>query len=158
SLTDLFSRPYIGYDAPVAPYPQWLTNFLLAPFGWFIPLLYLILVTIRFVWQTLMQRRASSLDVAAIAGGGAIFVNYHVDAWGIWVHAAPFIPLIYIALIIGTAEAAKGLTGLIRFRIGQPVGAGTSGAHTAIIRRDEPSTLLSTGARLNAARVVAFTV
>ena len=159
SITDLFSRPYIGYQTPLAPYPRWLNNFLLAPFGWFIPMLYLTLVTMRYIWQTSTQRRTSSLDIAAIAAGGAIFVNYHVDAWGIWAHTVPFVLLIYIALIIGTAEAAKGLVPLIRFataRIALPFGAGISGAHTDEIRKGGISTLLSTGARLNAARVVDF--
>ena len=161
SITDLFSRPYIGYQTPLAPYPQWLSNFLLAPFGWFIPLLYFTLVTMRYIWQTATQRRASSLDVAAIAAGGAIFVNYQVDAWGIWAHSVPFVLLIYIALIIGTAKVAKGLAWIIRFptaRTGLPFGAGTLGAHTDKIREGGIPTLLSTGARLNAARVVAFSI
>ena len=37
-----------GYQTFFTPYPKWLRNFLLAPFGWFIPLLYLVVVVIRY--------------------------------------------------------------------------------------------------------------
>ena len=117
---------------------------------------------IRYIWQTTTQQRASSLDVAAIAAGGAVFVNYHVDAWGIWPHTVPFLLLIYIALITGTAEVAKGLVPLIRrfasARIG-PIGSDTIAFKDADgIPKSEMSTSLSTGARLNTVRIVAVSI
>jgi len=162
SITDLFSRPFTGgYQTFFTPYPKWLRNFLLAPFGWFIPLLYLVVVVIRYTWQTTTQQRASSRDLAAIAAAGAVFVNYHVDAWGIWPHSVPFILLIYIALITGTAEVAKGLVPLIqRFasaRIG-PIDSDTIGFKDPDGIPNIVSTSLSTGARLNTVWVVAVSI
>ena len=115
SITDLLSIPYPGYRGGLAPYPQWLRDFLLAPFGWLIPSLYLIMAAIRYIWQTANRQRASSLvDIAAIAAGGATLATYHVDAWDLWRHTVPFILLIYISLIIRTADIASELVRLVR--------------------------------------------
>lgn len=102
SIADLLSIPYPGGD--VVPYPKWLTDLLLAPFGWLIPSLYLIVAAIRYIWQTATRRQVSRLDIAAIAAGGAIFATYHADAWDLWRHTVPFMLLIYISLITRTAD------------------------------------------------------
>jgi hypothetical protein len=155
SITDLFSRPFTGgYQTFFTPYPKWLRNFLLAPFGWFFPSLYLVLVAIRYIYQTASQQRASSLDVAAIAAAGAVFVNYHVDAWGIWPHTVPFVLLIYIALITGTAKVGNEL--LRRFVSGLPTDADVIAFKDAnSISKSESSSLLSTGTRWNLVRIFA---
>ena len=154
SMLDLLSVPYNGYSTRLAPYPNWLTQFLLAPFGWLIPLLYLFVAAIRYIWQTTIGQRASSLDIAAIAAWGTIFANYHIDAWGIWPHAVPSLLLIYIVLITGTVEIA------IRFanaRIGLPRAADTI-ARKCAGEITEVSTLFSTGTRLNTTPIVTIAI
>jgi hypothetical protein len=117
SITDLLSIPYLGYGGGRAPYPQWLSDFLLAPLGWLIPSLYLTMAAIRYIWQTANRQRASSLvDIAAIAAGGAVFATYHADAWDLWRHTVPFILLIYISLITRMADIAIELVRLVRHR------------------------------------------
>jgi len=160
SITELLSRPYRGYLTALAPYPQWLRDFLLAPFGWFFPVLYFVLVVIRYIYQTTTQQRASSLDVAAIAAGSAVFVNYHVDAWGIWPHTVPFLLLIYITVITGTAEVANGLVPLTRrFASRLHTGSDTIAfKYVESIPESEMSSPLLTGARSNTVRIAAASI
>ena len=114
SITDLLSIAYPGAHGELVPYPQWLRDFLLAPFGWLIPSLYLIVAAILYIWQTATRQRASRLDIAAIAAGGATFATYHADAWDLWRHTVPFILLIYVSLITRTADIAIELVRLVR--------------------------------------------
>jgi hypothetical protein len=114
SITDLLSLPMRGYETSLAPYPPWLRDFLLAPFGWLIPTLYLVVTAIRYIWQTATRQRASSLEIAALAAGGAVFVTYHADAWDPWRHTLPFVLLIYITLIMRTGDIFRELIRLVR--------------------------------------------
>ena len=157
SITELLSRPYRGCLTALAPYPQWLRDFLLAPFGWLFPVLYFVLVVIRFIYQTTTQQRASSLDVAAIAAGSAVFVNYHVDAWGIWPHTVPFLLLIYITLITATAEFTNGLVPLTRRFAGRLHTGSDTIAFKDVdsIPKSEMSSPLLARARSNTVRIVA---
>jgi hypothetical protein len=106
SLIDLFSVPMNGYRLDATPYPPWLRTLLLVPLGWFIPLLYLAVVAVRYVRQTLRRERASAMEVVALASGASIFVSYHTDACDLWRHAVPFIMLIYLSLIVRVPEIA----------------------------------------------------
>lgn len=103
SIADLFSRPYPGYGK--TPYPEWLADFLLAPFGWFISLIYVVAAIANFVANTARMRPASRIDTAAIAASIALFISYHSDAWDPWRHAIPFLIVIYISLVLRTSDA-----------------------------------------------------
>ena len=115
SITDLLSVPFPGYGVQLAPYPQWLRDFLLAPFGWLIPTLYLIVASVRYIWQTATRQQASRLDIAAIAAGGATLAAYHTDAWDLWRHTVPFILLIYFSMITRTTD-------IVIERVGRSIG------------------------------------
>src|SRR5215813_618518 len=151
SITDLITVPYkAGYGTRYAPYPLWLRDFLLAPFGWLIPLIYLVAAAKRYIWQTATRQRISNLDSAAIAASGAVFVNYHVDAWGLWPHTVPFLVLIYIALIPGTAGIVRELVPLIRLVIARLLSRSTP--------KNGMSTLHSTATRLHTVGAVAVLI
>jgi hypothetical protein len=106
SLIDLFSVPMSGYHLGTTPYPSWLRNLLLVPLGWFIPAVFLAVVAVRYVRQTVRRTRACATEVVALASGASIFVSYHTDACDLWRHAIPFVLLIYFALIVRVPEIA----------------------------------------------------
>ena len=134
SVTDLLSIPYSGYGTSLTPYPQWLRGFLLVPFGWLIPSLYLILAAIHYVWQTATRQRASRLDIAAIAAGVAAFATYHADAWDPWRHTVPFIVLIYISLITRTADIAVEIVRRVRLAVALPIQRANNDRHRELTR------------------------
>lgn len=106
SLIDLFSVPMSGYRLDLTPYPPWLRNLLLAPLGWLIPLLYLAVLAVRYVRQTVRRTPAAAMEVVALASGASIFVSYHTDACDLWRHTVSFILLIYLSLIVRLPEIA----------------------------------------------------
>jgi hypothetical protein len=106
SLIDLFSVPMNLYRVDATPYPPWLRNLLLVPLGWFIPLLYVVVVAVRYVRRTWRRVRAPAVEVVALASAASIFVSYHTDACDLWRHALPFILLIYLSLIVRVPEIA----------------------------------------------------
>jgi len=110
SLADLFSLPQRGYWIELMPYSPWLRDFLLAPLGWLVPMLYLGVVVVRYAGRTTGRRRASCMETAALAAGVALFVTYHTDALDPWRHAVPFLMLIYLSLIVRAAEIVQDLT------------------------------------------------
>jgi hypothetical protein len=105
SIADLFSRPLFPFYG-VSPWPTSMTSFLLAPFGWLIPLLYLLAAATNYVVTTIRRRPASLVDSLALSAGVALFLSYHSDAWDVWRHTVPFILTIYIALIVRAFQAA----------------------------------------------------
>ena len=82
-----------------------LRTFFLAPFGWFISLIYVVAAIANFVANTARMRPASRIDTAAIAASIALFISYHSDAWDPWRHAIPFLIVIYISLVLRTSDA-----------------------------------------------------
>jgi hypothetical protein len=113
SVTDAFSTPFLGYGGLNAPYPPSLTRFMLAPVGWCTAFLYLAFAALRFAAATFARRRASAIEIAALAAGTAIFVSYQSDAWDFWRHVAPFVLLIYISMILRAPEMARDLVNAV---------------------------------------------
>jgi hypothetical protein len=118
TLTDLFSTPMRGNEVEWAPYPRWLNNFFQAPFGWMLPVLFLVCVSVRYLIRLGTRRLASAMEIAALAAAAGIFVGYHTDAWDLWRHSIPLVLLIYFSMVVRTAEIAKEL---FRFGRGRPV-------------------------------------
>jgi hypothetical protein len=86
---------------------------MLAPVGWCIAFLYLAFAALRFAAATFARRRASAIEIAALAAGTAIFVSYQSDAWDFWRHVAPFVLLIYISMILRAPEMARDLVNAV---------------------------------------------
>jgi len=107
SIADLFSRPYAGSGK--TSYPDWLAHFLLAPFGWFISLVYVVAAMMSYVVSTIRMRPASRIDMAAIAATAALFISFHSESWDPWRHAIPFLLIIYISLVLRTSDAVGWL-------------------------------------------------
>jgi hypothetical protein len=110
SMSDLFSSPMRGYWIDLTPYWPWLRDFLLVPFGWLVPMLYLVIVSMRYVARMMKRKCASSIEVMAIAAIGSIFVSYHADGLDFWRHTVPYVFLIYLSLIARAAAICKDVT------------------------------------------------
>jgi hypothetical protein len=113
SIADLFSRPLFPFYG-VSPWPTPMTSFLLAPFGWLIPLLYLLAAATNYLVSTIRRRPASLVDILALSAAVALFLSYHSDAWDVWRHTVPFILTIYIALVVRAFQAAAWLSAMAR--------------------------------------------
>jgi hypothetical protein len=101
---DLWSIPMRGYSVDLTPYPAALRDFMLAPlapFGpvaWLVPLILIVIVTVRYLIALLRRELASSIDMLAIAACASILISYHADAWDLWRHTIPFLILTYLCL------------------------------------------------------------
>jgi hypothetical protein len=115
SIADLFSLPFGGYG--LTPWPNWLANFLLAPFGWFIPLMYILSASIHYVVSTVRMRPASRTDIAAISAAVALFMSFHSESWDPWRHTVPFILIIYIGLILRISCTGAFLAEFLRSKL-----------------------------------------
>jgi hypothetical protein len=113
SIADLFSRPLFPFYG-VSPWPTPMTSFLLAPFGWLIPLLYLLAAATNYLVSTIRRRPASLVDMLALSAAVALFLSYHSDAWDVWRHTVPFILTIYIALVVRAFHAVAWLSATAR--------------------------------------------
>jgi len=109
SIIDLFSQPSLIYGGTLAPLPRWLADFLAAPFGWYITLMYLFGALTNYSLSLIRKRPASYVDAAAISAAAGLFIAFHSEAWDPWRHTVPFILVIDIALIIRASDAAAWL-------------------------------------------------
>jgi hypothetical protein len=115
SIADLFStpRPH-GYNVNLSPYPSDLGQFLLAPLGWAIALLYFIVVVVRYFSKTLMRKPAPAIEALAITAYVSLFCFYHSDGYDTWRHAVPNLVLIYLSCLASVSGMVRELLALRR--------------------------------------------
>jgi len=105
SFSDLFSTPRNGgYWMDLTPYPKPLNNFLLAPMGWPLSVIYLGYLGLTYILQTIRKRRTSSIEVAALAAFASMFEAYHADGLDLWRHCVPLLIVIYASFIYRVPE------------------------------------------------------
>jgi hypothetical protein len=110
SMADLFSVPRAaGYWIELTPYSKGLRNVLLAPLGWPVSFLYLVVIIVRYGRQTIRRDHASAIEVAAIVAYVSIFISYHTDGLDLWRHTAPLVLLIYLSFVATAADIANAL-------------------------------------------------
>jgi hypothetical protein len=118
SIAGLFSRPVLAYGS--TPWPDRMANFLLAPFGWFIPMIYILAASIKYLADTVRRHAASPVDMLAISAAVGLFLSYHSDAWDVWRHTLPFLLAIYLALILRGFDVASWVGATLRRKYSSP--------------------------------------
>lgn len=114
SILDVFSTPGNIYQVHRAPYPASVRDFLLAPFGRALSLLFFLVIAARYVWRTVRRQPLSAVDVAALTGFASLLFVYHADAWDLWRHAVPFLLVIYLSMIIRIPAIAEEAVAWLR--------------------------------------------
>jgi hypothetical protein len=113
SVADLFSRPLPGFYG-TAPWPKSMASFLLAPFGWIIVLIYILVAATNYIISLIRRHAASRVDMLAMSAMVGLFLSYHSDAWDVWRHTVPFVVTIYLALTLRAFDAAAWLAAMLR--------------------------------------------